>query len=108
MGKVRTDRCGELTIGVWYKSQAADEKEVDKMFRAINGASKGRVSLIGDLNFPGINCDTLYSDWAGSECKDLILDNSFVQHKMVLTRENHVLDFVRTSDINMVENQRIL
>ena len=107
-GKIKTERNDELTVGVCYKSQAAEERELDEMFEAIKGASKGRILLMGDFNYPSINWETLECDSAGSKFMDLVLDNYLCQHVKVPTRDRNVLDLVITSDVNMVENLRVL
>jgi hypothetical protein len=60
--------------------------------------------IMGDFNYPGVNWDTMSSDSKGSEFLDLVQDLYLVQHVHKPTRENNILDFVVTSEQNMVED----
>ena len=105
--KIRVDKCNDMTIGVCYKSQVANEEELKELYEAINVASKGSVLIMGDFNFPSINWVTLECDSVGEEFRDIIYDNFLVQHVKYPTRENNILDLVLTSDINMIDHLEI-
>ena len=56
------NRNDDITIGVYYKSQAASDEELNELYKVIESASQGNVSIVGDFNYPKINWDTLVCD----------------------------------------------
>jgi endonuclease/exonuclease/phosphatase family metal-dependent hydrolase len=106
--KIKTIRNSEVVVGVCYKSQAADGDELRELYMAISNASRKQVLIMGDFNFPNINWVMHESDTAGSEFRDLIMDNYLVQHVKFPTRENNILDLVLTSEVGMVDKVGVI
>ena len=69
------NRNDNITIGVCYRSQAASDEELNELYKVIESASQGNVSIMGDFNYPKINWDTLDCDSSSMAFRDLILDN---------------------------------
>ena len=51
------------------------EQELKEMFNAISRASKGRCLIVGDFNYPNINCDNWECNKDDEEFVDLLQDN---------------------------------
>ena len=106
--KLKTDNTSELTIGVCYRSQVADDLELKSLYENIEKASEKQVLIMGDFNFPNINWETLDSDTNSSQFRDLILDNYLHQHVKEPTRNNNILDLIITSDISLIEKISVM
>ena len=89
-----------LTIGVCYKSPNI---EVNEIMDVIKKASNNMVLVMGYFNLPGINWITLEADITGSKFLGLTLDYFLVQHVLKPIRYANILDLVRSSEENMVE-----
>ena len=53
----------DLYIGVVYRSQNADDSEINELFSVIKCVSTKHVAILGDFNYPRIN-------WITLECED--------------------------------------
>ena len=96
-----------VTVGVCYKSPAAEEQEIDELLLVMGKASKGEVLIMGDFNFPGVNWHTYESDGHGERFRDFVLDNFLIQHVKEPTREYNILDLVLTTNEHMVEHLEV-
>jgi len=54
--EVKDDFGANVIVGVCYKSPVV-EQELKEMFNAISEARKSRRLIVGDFNYPNINCD---------------------------------------------------
>ena len=54
--EVKDDLGANVIVGVCYKSPVV-EQELKEMFNAISEARKSRRLIVGDFNYPNINCD---------------------------------------------------
>lgn len=102
--KLKTKGTVEVVIGVCYKSQKADENELQNLFSAIKLASEGHVLIMGDFNCPSINWKSLDCNSQDISFRDLIMDCYLIQHVDSPTRENNILDLVMTSEVAMVSD----
>ena len=105
--RIKTDTTSGICIGTCYKSQAAEVNEIDEMFQIIERVSNVDVLIMGDFNFPGINWDTLGSDSASHDFRNLILDKYLHQHVNEPTREQNILDLVITSSGDRIDLVKI-
>ena len=95
-------------VGVCNRSQTGTEKEIYDMFRAISIASKYQALIMGDFNYQGINWETLEADSMSQGFFDLTQDCFLMQHVLVPTRYNNILDLVITTKANVVENTQVM
>jgi hypothetical protein len=58
----KTDKSAEVVVGVCYRRPAAEAKEIEELFQVLQISAKGDVLIMGDLNYPGINCETFESN----------------------------------------------
>ena len=59
---------------------------------------------MSDFYYSGINCETLEADSMSQGFLDLTEVCFLIQHVLVPTRNNNILDLVMTTEANMVEN----
>jgi hypothetical protein len=98
-----------IAIGVCYKSQAAEETELRKLFSAIEKAACRQTVIMGDFNYPNIDWPSLNVDGAkSSEFRDLILENYLVQKTSEPTRGSNILDLVLCSSDAMIDRVDIV
>src|SRR5882757_10527087 len=91
-------------IGICYRSDINNKLSNDALFELISKASVEKIMLMGDFNFPEL-------DWRKPETLDdshpflkCINDNFLIQHVDESTRGNNILDFIFSSEENMIEN----
>jgi len=106
--KLKIDNNSSIAIGVCYRSQVASEHELQELFKVISIASKGKVLIMGDFNYPRLNWDTYECDSNAENFRDLLLDNYLYQHVREPTRESNILDLEISSDENMVTEVEVL
>jgi ribonucleases P/MRP protein subunit RPP40 len=94
-------------IGICYRPPASLKVNDEGLFNLISIASKHKVLIMGDFNFPELN-------WGEAESLDdshpflkCINDNYLLQGVVECTRGKNILDLVLTSEENMVENLRV-
>jgi hypothetical protein len=96
---------GEKTlVGLCYRAPDSSKIEDEGLYRLITRASKEKLLLMGDINFPEL-------DWGKPETIDdshplvqCVNDNFLIQCVENCTRGKNILDLVFTSEENMVEN----
>jgi len=106
--KIKIDNNSSIAIGVCYRSQVASEQELQELFKVISIASKGKVLIMGDFNYPRPNWDTYECDSNAEKFSDLLLDNYLCQLVREPTRKSNILDLVISSDENMVTEVELL
>jgi hypothetical protein len=106
--KLQISQQSTVTVGVCYRSQMAEDHEICELFTAIQSASSENAIILGDFNYPGIDWATLECESSAQAFLDLVHSCFLHQHVMESTRQSNILDLVFTTEVNMVENLRIL
>ena len=63
---------------------------------------------MGDFNYPGIIWETLEADSISQGFLHLTQGCFLIQHILVPTRNDNILDLVMTTEANMVENTQVI
>ena len=90
-----------------YKSPNTDKLEIIELFAAIKAATHKPVVIMGDFNYPSVNCEMLEADTLGEEFLYLVNDCYLTKHVNTPIRDSSVLDLVFSSKDGMVENLHV-
>ena len=93
-----------LDVHLLYRSPNSSSENNDKINQFINTVGEFSI-LIGDLNYPSINWNSMTSNLAAKKFLDTVLDKFLIQHVDFCTHNNgNILDLVLSNIPNLIQS----
>ncbi len=98
----------KLTIGTVYippKQHATDDTA---LYEEISSITQNKEAvIIGDLNCPSIDWNSMYGDQEGKRLVEMVEDTCLTEIVNQKTRENHLLDLVLVTDPDLISDYEV-